>query len=102
MDQVMQSLSKDGGGEIGIISSVSKPFCGDCSRARLSAVGSLYTCLFATQGHDIRDMLRNKVSDEQLLQHLHNLWAVREDRYSETRSHVVVLKPKVEMSYIGG
>ena len=93
---------KDGGGEIGIISSVSKPFCGDCSRARLSAVGSLYTCLFATQGHDIREMLRSKVSDEQLLKHLHNLWAVREDRYSETRSHVVVLKPKVEMSYIGG
>lgn len=93
---------KDGGGEIGIISSVSKPFCGDCSRARLSAVGSLYTCLFATQGHDIRDMLRNKVSDKKLLKYLHNLWAVREDRYSETRSHVVVLKPKVEMSYIGG
>lgn len=93
---------KDGGGEIGIISSVSKPFCGDCSRARLSAVGSLYTCLFASQGHDLRELLRNNISDEQLLSNLHKLWAGREDRYSETRSHVVVLKPKIEMSYIGG
>ena len=68
----------------------------------MSAVGSLYTCLFATQGHDIREKLRSNISDEDLLKDLRELWSVREDRYSETRSHVVVLKPKVEMSYIGG
>lgn len=93
---------KDGGGEIGIISSVSQPFCGDCSRARLSAVGSLYTCLFATQGHDLRELLREGASDTELHDHVQNIWRNRQDRYSETRNHVVVLKPKVEMSYIGG
>jgi len=92
----------DGGGEIGIISSVSQPFCGDCSRARLSAVGSLYTCLFATQGHDLREVLRSGVSDSELHERVRQIWQAREDRYSETRNHVVVLKPKVEMSYIGG
>jgi len=93
---------KDGGGEIGIISSVSQPFCGDCSRARLSAVGSIYNCLFASQGHDIRELLRSGADDEKLFSWVKNLWNAREDRYSETRSQVVVLKPKVEMSYIGG
>lgn len=93
---------KDGGGEIGIISSVSEPFCGDCSRARLSALGSVYNCLFASQGHDLREMLRNGCTDDELFERVHNLWQTREDRYSETRTEVVVLRPKVEMSYIGG
>lgn len=93
---------QDGGGEIGIISSVSEPFCGACSRARLSAVGSIYTCLFASDGHDLRALLRAGVDDEQLRRHIAGLWRMREDRYSETRTQVSVLRPKVEMSYIGG
>ena len=93
----------DGGGEIGIISSVSDPFCGDCARARLSATGSLYTCLFASGGHDLRPALRGggtrAVEDA-----LAALWRRRADRYSETRSRVDVVRfrPKVEMSFIGG
>jgi len=71
---------KDGGGEIGIISSVSQPFCGDCSRARLSAVGSIYNCLFASQGHDIRELLRNGADDEKLFSWVKSLWNAREDR----------------------
>ena len=91
----------DGGGEIGIISSVSEPFCGDCCRARLSATGSLYTCLFASTGHDLRDILRTR--DQQALDDtLREIWTQREDRYSETRTQVSVLRPKVEMSFIGG
>ncbi len=91
----------DGGGEIGIISSVSDPFCGDCSRARLSAVGSLYTCLFATRGHDLRAVLRG--GDDALLgETLNGIWSRRGDRYSETRTHQLVFRPKVEMSFIGG
>ena len=97
---------KDGGGEIGIISSVSQPFCGDCSRARLSAIGGLYTCLFATDGHDLRALLRDedpaKSSDDALREKIRAIWSVREDRYSETRSQVSVIRPKVEMSFIGG
>lgn len=92
----------DGGGEIGIISSVSQPFCGDCSRARLSALGSIYTCLFASQGHDLRGLLRSGADDEALAKHIREIWQGREDRYSETRTQVSVLRPKVEMSYIGG
>lgn len=91
----------DGGGEIGIISSVSEPFCGDCSRARLSATGSIYTCLFASSGHDLRPMLRDSDNDG-VLQALRKLWSLRTDRYSETRTQVAVLRPKVEMSFIGG
>lgn len=92
----------DGGGEIGIISSVSEPFCGDCSRIRLSAIGQLYTCLFAHQGHDLRGQLRNGISDDALTQYICSLWQHRRDRYSETRTVESVLKPKIEMSYIGG
>ncbi len=92
---------KDGGGEIGIITSVSEPFCGDCSRARLSATGSIYTCLFASSGHDLRAILRSG-DDEALMQSMRKLWQAREDRYSETRTQVHVIKPKVEMSFIGG
>lgn len=91
----------DGGGEIGIISSVSNPFCGECSRARLSATGSIYTCLFASTGHDLRDALR-RGDDATLREELKRIWANREDRYSETRTQVAVLQPKVEMSFIGG
>ncbi|MFK8081261.1 MAG: GTP 3',8-cyclase MoaA [Granulosicoccus sp.] len=91
----------DGGGEIGIISSVSEPFCGDCSRARLSATGSIYTCLFASSGHDLRPTLRETDNDG-VLQALRTLWSLRTDRYSETRTQVAVLRPKVEMSFIGG
>lgn len=91
----------DGGGEIGIISSVSAPFCGDCSRARLSATGSIYTCLFASSGYDLREVLRSEdtrtVSDT-----MRNIWTRRQDKYSETRTQVSVLRPKVEMSFIGG
>lgn len=92
---------KDGGGEIGIITSVSEPFCGDCSRARLSATGSIYTCLFASSGHDLRETLRQE-NDQALHEKLKRIWTTREDRYSETRTHVAVLRPKVEMSFIGG
>jgi len=92
----------DGGGEIGIIASVSRPFCGDCNRARLSADGRLYTCLFATTGHDLRALLRGGASDEELTASVRAIWEEREDRYSEIRSADTVALPKVEMSYIGG
>jgi cyclic pyranopterin phosphate synthase len=92
----------DGSGEIGIIASVSRPFCGSCNRARLSADGKLYTCLFATAGHDLRALLRGGASDEQLEADLRRVWGAREDRYSEIRSAETVDLPKVEMSYIGG
>lgn len=91
----------DGGGEIGIITSVSEPFCGDCSRARLSATGSIYTCLFASSGHDLRPVLRSD-NDAALIDELKRMWTTREDRYSETRTQVSVIRPKVEMSFIGG
>jgi cyclic pyranopterin phosphate synthase len=92
----------DGGGEIGIIASVSRPFCGDCSRARISADGQLYTCLFATRGHDLRALLRNGADDTELETELRRIWGARDDRYSELRSAATVELPKVEMSYIGG
>ncbi len=92
----------DGGGEIGIIASVSRPFCGDCNRARLSADGQLYTCLFATSGHDLRGLLRGGASDAAIEADLRRLWEARDDRYSEIRSEETVRLQKVEMSYIGG
>ncbi len=91
----------DGGGEIGIITSVSEPFCGDCSRARLSATGSIYTCLFASSGYDLRPVLRNQ-GDAALQKEFRRIWSQREDRYSETRTQFSVIRPKVEMSFIGG
>ncbi len=96
---------QDGGGEIGVISSVTQPFCGSCSRIRLSAIGRLYTCLFASHGHDLRETLRDGSSDEQLLHKIRTLWQARRDRYSETRTqqNIHILHPqKIEMSYIGG
>jgi GTP 3',8-cyclase len=92
----------DGAGEIGVISSVTQPFCGDCSRARLSAEGKLYTCLFAVRGHDLRALLRSGASDEELADKIRLLWGRRRDRYSELRSERTTELPKVEMSYIGG
>lgn len=88
--------------EIGVISSVSDAFCSSCNRARLSAEGKLYTCLFATKGHDIREPLRSNLSDEQLTELLQGLWQGRKDRYSEERGTVTRDRSKVEMSHIGG
>ena len=92
----------DGSGEIGVISSVTQPFCGDCTRARLSADGQVYTCLFAVTGHDLRAPLRSGASDEELTTAIADIWRARTDRYSELRSGATVDLPKVEMSYIGG
>src|SRR5438270_29738 len=99
----------DGAGEIGVIHSVSKPFCGGCTRARLSADGKLYTCLFATGGHDLRALVRTGAGEEQLTRRLREIWGARADRYSAQRSASAGLEaepgeqpPKIEMSYIGG
>jgi cyclic pyranopterin phosphate synthase len=92
----------DGTGEIGIVASVTQPFCGGCSRARLSAEGRLYTCLFAAHGHDLRAPLRLGASDEELAERIRSIWARRTDRYSELRTAQTTSLPKVEMSYIGG
>lgn len=95
----------DGQGEIGFVSSVSQPFCGDCSRARLSSDGVLYTCLFATQGLDLRAPLRAGASDDELLEMIAGRWRTRADRYSELRATLrsaAAREPKVEMNYIGG
>lgn len=93
---------RDGSGEIGVIASVTQPFCGDCTRARLSADGKLYTCLFAVRGHDLRALLRGGASDEEVARALADVWSARTDRYSELRSAETADLPKVEMSYIGG
>jgi cyclic pyranopterin phosphate synthase len=93
---------RDGGGEIGVIASVTQPFCGDCTRARLSAEGRLYTCLFGLRGHDLRALLRSGASDEELAEAIGRIWGRRADRYSEIRSANTLDLPKVEMSYIGG
>jgi cyclic pyranopterin phosphate synthase len=93
---------RDGTGEVGVIASVSQPFCGDCTRARVSAEGGVYTCLFATGGTDLRQVLRAGASDETLDEVVSGLWMNRSDRYSETRSSHTVGLDKVEMSYLGG
>jgi len=92
----------DGSGEIGIIASVSQPFCGNCNRARISADGKLFTCLFAIQGTDLRSLLRSGANDENLRDTVASIWHKRTDRYSELRSSQTAELPKVEMSYIGG
>jgi len=95
----------DGGGEVGFISSITQPFCGDCSRARLSSDGVLYTCLFATHGVALRDKLRSGASDDSLLDLLRDTWRARTDNYSEqrrTRLADAAGERKVEMFYIGG
>jgi GTP 3',8-cyclase len=93
---------RDGGGEVGIIASVTQPFCGACTRARLSADGRVYTCLFAAQGHDLRALVRSGASDVELDQTIARVWQARRDRYSERRTAETAALPKVEMSYIGG
>ncbi len=93
---------RDGEGEIGIISSITQPFCYSCTRARVSAEGRLYTCLFATQGNDLRQRIREGMSDEQLRDFLASVWSQRTDRYSELRNLSTTQIPKIEMSYIGG
>jgi len=94
---------RDGSGEVGVITSVTQPFCGDCTRARLSAEGKLYTCLFATKGTDLRSVLRSGASDPELDEVISGVWSQRSDRYSEIRtSQTVKIGRKVEMSYIGG
>jgi cyclic pyranopterin phosphate synthase len=98
----------DGGGEVGMISSVTQAFCHDCSRIRLSTEGKLYTCLFATRGHDLRALLREGRSDREMTSAIAQLWRRRDDRYSETRTiNTAGLSAraggrKIEMSYIGG
>jgi cyclic pyranopterin phosphate synthase len=93
----------DGAGEIGLISSISQPFCGDCSRARLSSDGVLYTCLFATRGLDLRAPLRAGASDDELLEAIRGCWSARTDRYSELREGAAKSSaPRVEMNQVGG
>jgi GTP 3',8-cyclase len=93
---------RDGGGEIGVISSVTQAFCSGCTRARLSTDGKLYTCLFATGGHDLRALVRGGASDEQLAAAIADIWHRRDDRYSELRGSAIKVVRKIEMSYIGG
>jgi cyclic pyranopterin phosphate synthase len=92
----------DGAGEIGVIGSVTQPFCGDCTRARISADGKLYTCLFAVRGHDLRALVRSDADDAAVVEAIASLWRVRDDRYSELRSAATEPVEKIEMSYIGG
>jgi cyclic pyranopterin phosphate synthase len=93
---------RDGAGELGVIASVTRPFCGDCTRSRLSAEGSLYTCLFAVGGTDLKGPLRAGASDAELADLVRSVWAVRADRYSELRSAATERLPKVEMFALGG
>jgi GTP 3',8-cyclase len=92
----------DGAGELGVISSVSTPFCGTCTRARITAVGELFTCLFASTGTDLRAVLRSGASDDELRAAVAGRWAVRDDRYSELRAAGTQDLPRAEMSYLGG
>ena len=92
------------GGEFGVISSISNPFCGDCSRIRLTAEGKLFTCLFANKSHDIKSLIRSSESDDKIKNYLVDMWSDRDDKYSETRivdGKYKIIK-KAEMSYIGG
>jgi cyclic pyranopterin phosphate synthase len=93
---------RDGAGEVGVIASVTQPFCGDCTRARLSAEGRLFTCLFALRGHDLRAVVRSGATDEELAEAIRGVWGARKDRYSERRSEATTGLPRIEMSYIGG
>ena len=93
---------RDGAGEIGVIASVTQPFCGDCTRARISAEGKLYTCLFAVRGTDLRALLRGGATDDDLRDAITAVWAARTDRYSEIRTERTSDLPRIEMSYIGG
>ncbi len=92
----------DGAGEIGVIASVTRPFCGDCTRARISAEGKLYTCLFSAVGHDLRDSLRAGASDTEVTERVAAIWGARDDRYSERRAAATERLPKIEMFAHGG
>jgi cyclic pyranopterin phosphate synthase len=92
----------DGGGEIGVISSVTQAFCSTCTRMRLSTEGSLFTCLFAQSGHDLKTLVRGGASDEDIRNEIAAVWQRRADRYSEIRTEQTAKQRKVEMSYIGG
>jgi cyclic pyranopterin phosphate synthase len=92
----------DGRGEIGVIASVTQPFCGDCTRARLSAEGKLYTCLFSAIGHDLRAPIRGGFTDDELADLIGGIWAGRDDRYSERRAAATERLPKIEMFALGG
>ena len=93
----------DGAGEFGVISSVTQPFCGSCTRARLSSEGALFTCLFAERGTDLRELLRGGATDDDLRDAITRVWRARDDRYSEVRfSEQTKAARKVEMSHIGG
>jgi cyclic pyranopterin phosphate synthase len=100
--EVARRFRTAAGGEIGVIASVTQPFCRDCTRARLSADGHLFTCLFAAHGTDLRAPLRAGATDADLEQIIRQVWSVRADRYSELRSAATVSLPKIEMSAIGG
>ena len=93
---------RDGSGEVGVIASVTQAFCRDCTRLRLSTDGRLYTCLFATDGHDLRALLRAGADDETVARAIAAVWRARADRYSEIRTAATPRAPKIEMSYIGG
>jgi cyclic pyranopterin phosphate synthase len=93
---------RDGAGELGVISSVTQAFCATCTRMRLSTEGSLFTCLFAQSGHDLKQMLRAGASDAAIRNEIAAVWQGRSDRYSEIRTKETAKRPKVEMSYIGG
>jgi cyclic pyranopterin phosphate synthase len=93
---------RDGGGEIGIIASVTQAFCRDCTRMRVSTEGKLYTCLFATDGHDLRALLRGGAPDAEIVREIGTIWSGRSDRYSEIRTAATAKLQKIEMSYIGG
>ena len=97
---------RDGGGEIGVISSVTNAFCGTCNRARISTEGKLFTCLFASEGHDLRALLRGGADDDELAAAMASIWGARDDRYSEIRSSLTPelrqARDRIEMSYIGG
>ncbi len=93
---------RDGTGEIGVIASVTEPFCGNCTRARISAEGKLYTCLFASRGTDLRALLRSGASEDELAEAIGGVWTRRIDRYSELRTERTSELPRIEMSYIGG
>jgi cyclic pyranopterin phosphate synthase len=93
---------RDGSGEIGVIASVTQAFCKDCTRSRISTDGKLYTCLFATEGHDLRSLLRNGATDDEIAGQIRAIWAHRSDRYSEIRTSRTAVLKKIEMSYIGG
>ncbi|WP_261665067.1 GTP 3',8-cyclase MoaA [Deinococcus sp. Marseille-Q6407] len=100
--EVARRFVSSDGHEVGLISSVTAPFCGDCSRLRLSATGSLYSCLFATDGYDLKAPLRAGEDDAQLRDRIAGLWQARRDRYSEERGEQTATRPRIEMSFIGG